>query len=100
MTVPDPSRNPPPSAHAPPPPPPPGPGPTEALYRAARDGSREAYDRLFARATENALLFVRLRLGPGLRSEADSLDVLQDAWLETHRDFDRFTWQGEASFAR
>jgi hypothetical protein len=45
--------------------------PTLELVAAAKGGDREAYDRLFARAAERALLFVRLRMGPRLRCEAE-----------------------------
>jgi RNA polymerase sigma-70 factor (ECF subfamily) len=53
---------------------------------AARAGDRDAGDRLFARAADRLLLFVRLRLGQGLRARVDSLDVLQETFLHAHRD--------------
>jgi RNA polymerase sigma-70 factor (ECF subfamily) len=74
--------------------------PTLELVAAAKGGDRDAYDRLFARAAERALLFVRLRMGPRLRSEAESLDVLQDAYLAAHRDFAAFEPRGPGSFNR
>ncbi len=73
---------------------------TQALVERARGGDREAYEDLFARAAEGALLFARLRLGPRLRERLDSLDVLQEAYLEAHRAFERFEPRGEGSFAR
>ena len=73
---------------------------TAELVRRARCGDREAYDRLFSRATPRALLFVQLRLGPGLRGRVEEADVLQDAYLEAHAAFPRFLYQGEGSFSR
>ena len=40
---------------------------TARLVERARDGDREAYDQLFARAADRVLWFIRLRLGPRLR---------------------------------
>ncbi len=71
---------------------------TEELVARARHGDPDAYDRLFALAAERAMAFIRLRLGAGLRSELDSLDVLQDAYLEAHRDFGQFEFRGDGSF--
>ena len=73
---------------------------TAALVERARGGDRAAYDQLFALASERALLFIRMRLGHKLREQVDSLDILQQAYLEAHRSFDRFAYRGERSFAR
>lgn len=60
------------------------------LLDAARGGDREACDRLFARAADRLLLYVRLRLGGALRARVDSMDVLQEAFLHAHRDVGGF----------
>lgn len=73
---------------------------TRMLVARAQAGDDEAYDRLFALVSERVRLFVRLRLGRGLRSKEDSDDVLQEVYLEAHRAFGRFRWQGDASFTR
>jgi len=73
---------------------------TRQLVARAQDGDDEAYDRLFALAGERLRFFIRLRLGRGLRAREDSDDVLQEVYLEAHRVFDRFRWQGDASFTR
>ena len=73
---------------------------TEALAARAKQGDARAYDRLFALAFERARLFVRLRLGAGLRTKLDSRDVLQEAYLEAHRAFDRFEYRGPGSFTK
>jgi RNA polymerase sigma-70 factor (ECF subfamily) len=73
---------------------------TRVLWEQARAGDRVAYDRLFALHTDRALLFVRARLGPGLRQKVESLDVLQDAYLAAHRDFSDFTYTDKGAFLR
>ena len=73
---------------------------TAALVLRAREGDREAYDRLFERAAPRALQFVRLRLGPRLRGRVEEADVLQDAYLDAHAAFARFHFQGAGSFSR
>ena len=45
-------------------------------------------------------LVVRMRLGRGLRTRLDSTDVLQEAYLEAHRAFDRFAYRGPGSFTK
>lgn len=61
-----------------------------SLFELATTGDRAAADRLFARAADRLLLFVRLRLGPGLRTRVDEHDVLQEVFVHAHRDFARF----------
>ncbi len=73
---------------------------TAALVLRAREGDREAYDRLFERAAPRALQFVRLRLGAALRGRVEEVDVLQDAYLDAHAAFPRFRFQGPGSFSR
>ena len=75
-------------------------GRTAALVARAREGDRDAYDRLFGLVAERALLFVRLRLGKRLRDHVESLDVLQDAYLDAYRAFDRFEYESDGAFAR
>lgn len=73
---------------------------TAVLVQRARGGDREAYDALFALAADRARLFVRLRLGPALRAKVDVDDVLQEAYLEAHRSFERFRYHGDGAFSR
>lgn len=73
---------------------------TQTLCEQAKGGDRDAYDRLFALHTDRALMFVRARLGPGLREKVESIDVLQDAYLAAHQAFDRFEYVDEGSFVR
>ena len=73
---------------------------TRLLVEKAKGGDHEAYDQLFAHAADRALLFIRLRLGPQLRAKLDAMDVLQEAYIEAHKAFDRFEYTGEDAFAR
>ena len=73
---------------------------TGALVARAKAGDRSAYDGLFALAADRARLFVRLRLGPALREKLDADDVLQEAYLEAHRAFGSFRYQGDGAFTR
>lgn len=70
------------------------------LWEQARAGDRQAYDQLFALHSERALLFVRARLGPALRARVESMDILQDAYLAAHRDFERFDLTDDEAFLR
>ena len=73
---------------------------TAILVNRAQAGDRAAYARLVGAVAERVRLYARLRLGPRLRSEVDTEDVLQEAWLEAHRALPGFRWQGEGSFTR
>lgn len=61
-----------------------------ALLARARKGSRKALDRLFAECGERLLALIRLRLGPGLRGQLESRDVLQQTFLNAFQHVDRF----------
>ncbi len=73
---------------------------TRTLWQQARDGDREAYDRLFALHADRCLMFIRARLGARMRASVESRDVLQDAYLAAHRDFDTFQYTDEGAFTR
>ncbi|HVR75013.1 MAG TPA: sigma-70 family RNA polymerase sigma factor [Planctomycetota bacterium] len=73
---------------------------TRDLFEKARAGDRQAYDRLFALHADRALMYIRARLGPRLRESVESQDVLQDAYLVAHRDFERFEYTDDDSFRR
>ena len=73
---------------------------TASLVQRARAGDRDAYDHLFALAAERAQLFIRLRLGPRLRGKLDSMDVLQEAYVEASRAFPEFEYRGDGGKVR
>lgn len=56
---------------------------SELLPR-ARAGGAEAEFRLFEGVSERLLTYVRLRLGPELRRDLDSCDILQETFLKAH----------------
>lgn len=60
------------------------------LFRRAVAGDRDAGDRLFARAADRLLLFIRLRLGAALRARLEPADVLQEVFALAHRDLAQF----------
>ncbi len=73
---------------------------TRELWKQARAGDRAAYDRLFALHADRALMFVRARLGPALRAKVESVDILQDAYLAAHKDFEQFDLTEDGAFLR
>lgn len=73
---------------------------TAVLVARAKAGDRAAYDGLFALAADRARLFARLRLGRALREKLDVEDVIQEAYLEAHRAFPAFRYQGDGAFTR
>jgi RNA polymerase sigma-70 factor (ECF subfamily) len=74
--------------------------PTLLLLDQARSGDRDAYDRLFALTVDRVLLFIRMKLGEALRAKVDSMDVLQEAYLEAHRDLAQLDVQDDGAFVR
>ncbi|MCB9832083.1 MAG: sigma-70 family RNA polymerase sigma factor [Planctomycetes bacterium] len=60
------------------------------LVLAARGGDGDAEERLFERVSDRLLTYIRLRLGPRLRQEVDSLDLLQESLFVAHEQADRF----------
>lgn len=73
---------------------------SQVLAAKAKAGDREAYDQLFALHKDRALVFVRARLGPKLRQQVESMDVLQDAYQAAHKDFAKFEATDEGAFTR
>ena len=71
---------------------------SSALLALARDGSGEAMDRLFERYSGKLLAAIRMRLGPALRAELESRDLLQDTLLRAFERFDQFRGSGSPTF--
>ena len=63
----------------------------------AREGSSEAINQLFARYGPKLLALIRLRMGPGLRGQMESVDVMQQTVMKAFERFDRFEGSGEAT---
>jgi RNA polymerase sigma-70 factor (ECF subfamily) len=62
---------------------------TARLFDRARAGSDDALDRLYRRCAGKLLPLIRLRLGPALRAELESRDILQAVLLKSFQDLDR-----------
>jgi RNA polymerase sigma factor (sigma-70 family) len=63
---------------------------TTALLRQARTGSIEALDTLYGRYAGRLLALIRLRMGPELRSQLESRDLLQSCLLKSFEKIDQF----------
>ena len=61
-----------------------------ALLRAARAGSPDALDRLYAKVAGRLLGFIRVRMGPSLRVRLESRDILQATLLRSFERIDQF----------
>jgi len=72
---------------------------TKILWRQARAGDQQAYERLFGLHVDRLRMFVRMRLG-SLREKIEPDDVLQDAYLAAHRAFDTFEYTDDGAFLR
>jgi RNA polymerase sigma-70 factor (ECF subfamily) len=72
-------------------------GPLAAeLLRRARAGDDDARGRLLQAYRSYLTLLARLQLGRDLRGKVDPSDLVQEAFLEAHRDFAQFQGQTEA----
>lgn len=76
----------------------PDPPATAALVARAREGDREAAERLFQDAAERVLLYIRLRLGADLAARVDALDVLQETYAAALGGLAEFEARGPGSF--
>lgn len=68
------------------------------LVQKAQAGDQEALNRLFSRYYGRVQAFVRSRLGPELRLEAESTDIMQETFLAAIWDFDQYEVQSQAGF--
>lgn len=68
------------------------------LLAAARDGSKDALGAILDRYGERLLTLIRARLGPSLRREVESRDVLQETLLDAFRCLEQFRGEGTATF--
>jgi RNA polymerase sigma-70 factor (ECF subfamily) len=68
--------------------------PVELLAQ-ARKGNPDALGRLLELYRGYLRLLLRLQIGRRLRSKVDDSDLIQEAFLEAHRQFERFRGQSE-----
>ena len=67
------------------------------LVRQAQGGDDDALNRLFQRYSDRVRTIIRLRLGERLRRRLESVDILQDTFVEAVKSFDRFEMRDEGS---
>lgn len=67
----------------------------ERLLQQARNGDVAALGQLLERHRHYLLLLARLEIGRQLRSKVDASDVVQETFLEAHRQFLRFVGSAE-----
>jgi RNA polymerase sigma-70 factor, ECF subfamily len=72
--------------------------PSAVLLARARAGSAEAMGILFERHSKRLLALVRVRLGPTLRGQLESRDILQETWLKALVHIDTFEGEQTGSF--
>src|SRR5579872_1163031 len=63
---------------------------TDQLLEQAEAGDRAAVNQLLIRHRSRLRTMVRLRLDPRLAARVDPSDVVQEAFIEAHRRFDRY----------
>jgi RNA polymerase sigma-70 factor, ECF subfamily len=71
---------------------------TAHLLGRIKDGDEAALNDLFERYFGRLLVVVRLRVGPTLRTELESVDVVRNAFLASLKSLDDFTYPSEGSF--
>jgi len=73
---------------------------TQQLLMLAREGDQGALNNLCGLYVERIRRIVRLRMGPQLRSQLESMDIVQDALWAAVRELDDFTHQDDGDFLR
>lgn len=73
---------------------------TQQLVTLAQDGDNSAMDQLCKVYSERIQRIVRFRMGNELRGKLESMDLVQDAFVEAVRDLDRFEYKDEGDFLR
>ena len=71
---------------------------SQQLIQRAQAGDDDAYNQLLARAAERLVLYLRVRLGPRLRTRLDTMDVLQETMIAAHKAFPGFDAQHSDAF--
>ncbi|MFB0552885.1 MAG: sigma-70 family RNA polymerase sigma factor [Phycisphaerae bacterium] len=73
---------------------------TRHLVAMAQDGDESALNRLCKVYGTRVLWIVRLRMGKELRSQLESMDLVQDAFVSALKDLGSFTYKNEGDFLR
>ncbi len=73
---------------------------TQELIVLAKEGDKFALDRLYRVYGERVRWMVRLRMGTELRSQLESMDLVQDTLIHAFGGLDSFTYRNEGDFVR
>lgn len=73
---------------------------TQQLVTMAKKGDQSALNHLCSLYVERVRRIVRLRMGPELRAQLESMDLVQDALLAAVQELDDFTYHDEGDFLR
>jgi len=71
---------------------------SDRLLHDARGGDAVALGRLLEQYQRYLMLLAGLQIGQHLRGKVDPADVVQETFLEAHRNFGRFAGENEAQF--
>ena len=71
---------------------------TEQLFRRARTGDAPALGQLLEKYRRYPALLARLQIDRWLQSKVDAADLVQETFLEAHRDFPQFQGATEAEW--
>jgi RNA polymerase sigma-70 factor (ECF subfamily) len=73
---------------------------TQQLVTMAQEGDNTALDQLCSVYGERVRRIVRFRMGPELRSQLESMDLVQEALMEAIKDLGDFTFSSDGDFLR
>ncbi len=73
---------------------------TRHLVVLAKDGDESALNQLYRVYGERVRWMVRFRMGRELRSQMDSMDLVQDTLIHALSGLDNFTYKNEGDFVR
>ena len=73
---------------------------TQELVVLAKDGDKSALNQLYRVYGERVRWMVRFRMGAELRSQMESMDLVQDTLIHALSGLDDFTYKNEGDFVR
>ena len=73
---------------------------TKELVVLAKDGDKSALNQLYRVYGERVRWMVRFRMGAELRSQLESMDLVQDTLIHALGGLDNFTYKNEGDFVR
>ena len=73
---------------------------TKVLLEQHRAGDAEALNALYGRYATRVLAIVRARLGAELRQRVQSLDIVQEAMLDSLKNLEKFDYASEGAFLK